>query len=67
MNPHVTCTPHVTSCTHSMSVTNIIMIFLQAVSVFEGNAVCYYGDGQNYKKSVKLEGIGNVICVSQDC
>ena len=46
-----------------MSDANIVMMFLQVVSVFEGNAVCYYGDSQNYKKSVKLEGIGNVMCV----
>ncbi|XP_065886516.1 cilia- and flagella-associated protein 65-like [Dysidea avara] len=30
----------------------------EAVSVFEGAGVCYYGDSQNYKKPVKLEGIG---------
>jgi len=36
-----------------------VIFSTQAVSVFEGTAVCYYGDGQNYKKPVKLEGIGD--------
>lgn len=35
-------------------------LILQNVSVFEGVAVCSYGEKQEFKKSVMLEGIGTV-------
>ena len=38
-------------------------LILQDVSVFEGVATCSYGENQQFKKSVKLEGIGIMVTI----
>ena len=41
-------------------------LILQNVSVFEGVAVCLYGEKQEFKKSVMLEGIGTDYVITID-